>query len=88
MSQQSAATSTSSQASQAPISVGKMWWFAENQADADGMKADLLAKGVIDVELGVPDDNGRIDVIFSLDRDRAREILGFPVANEEWLEAE
>lgn len=88
MSQQSAATSIPSQASPAPINVGKMWWFANDQSEADAMKADLLAKGVIEVELGVPDDSGRIDVIFSLDRGRAREILGFPVADEEWLEAE
>jgi hypothetical protein len=88
MSQQSAATSPVSQDSQAPIKVGKMWWFANSQAEADATKADLLAKGVIDVELGKANERGVIDVIFSLDRDRAREILGFEVAEEEWLEAE
>ena len=88
MSQQSAATSSTPQVNQALINVGKLWWFATDKAEADRMKADLLAKGVIDVQLGEPNDRGLIDLIFSLDRDRAVEILGFPVADEEWLEAE
>jgi hypothetical protein len=88
VSQESAATSPASQASQAPIVVGKMWWFANSQAEADATKANLIDKGVINVELGKPNERGVIDVIFSLDRNRAREILGFEVADEEWLEAE
>jgi hypothetical protein len=88
MSQQSAATSSTQQANQAPINVGKLWWYASDKAEADRMKAGLLEKGVIDVQLGKPNDRGLVDVIFSLDRDRALEILGYPVADEEWLEAE
>lgn len=88
VSQPSAASSPVSQASHSPINVGKMWWFANSQTEADATKADLLAKGVIDVELGKANERGVIDVIFSLDRDRAREILGFEVAEEEWLEEE
>lgn len=84
MGQQSVADAL--QASQTQINVGHMWWRANDQAEADTMKADLLAKGVIEVKLSEPDVTGMHDVLFSLDRDHANEILGYEVGEEEWLD--
>lgn len=88
MSQQTAAASPTSTAGQTPINVGHIWWRAQDQAEADAMKADLLAKGVIEVRVSQPDVSGMHDVFFSLDRDHANEILGYEVEDEEWVEAE
>jgi hypothetical protein len=88
MSQESKAATTTSQAGQAPINVGHIWWRAQDQAEAETMQADLLAKGVIEVRLSEPDVTGMLDVFFSLDRDHANEILGYEVGEEEWLDEE
>ncbi|WP_338924367.1 hypothetical protein V0M98_32670 (plasmid) [Pseudomonas silesiensis] len=88
MSQQSAATSSASQDSQTAVNVGHMWWRASDQAEAETMKAELLEKGVIEVRLSEPDEQGMLDVFFTLDRDHANEILGYEVGDEEWLEVE
>lgn len=88
MSQQSTASTATSQACQTPVNVGHMWWRASDHAEAETMKADLLAKGVIEVRLSEPDEQGMLDVFFTLDRDHANEILGYEVGDEEWLEVE
>jgi hypothetical protein len=72
--------------SDTPINIGHIWWRASDQAEADAMKSDLLAKGVFEVRMSDPDSIGYLDLFFTLDRDRADEILDYAVGEEEWLD--
>lgn len=66
--------------------VGKLWWNADDMAEAQQMQANYLAKGAISVELKPEADRPIVNVIVALDRNRAHEILGYEVGDEEWLD--
>lgn len=63
---------------------GRIWWSAENLAEAQKWQSDLTAKGA-SVELRPESDREVVDVIITLERARANEILGYEVDAEEWL---
>lgn len=67
---------------------GKLWWFADNQQEAEKLKTNLLAKGVEIVELQPEPNSSRVHVHLTLDKGRAKEILGHEPDEEEWLEPE
>lgn len=67
-------------------SIGKLWWSADDVAEAKKWEAEYLAKGAISVELKPESDRSVVDVIITLDRNRATEILGHAVGKEEWLD--
>ena len=65
--------------------IGKIWWSAENLAEAQQWEAALTAKGAR-VELRPESDRAIVHVIITLERARANEIFGYEVGPEEWLE--
>lgn len=68
------------------MTLGKLWWTAENQQEAEKWKADLEAKGATNFELTPQRDGStRVDVLFSVEKERAKEILGYEVEECEWL---
>ncbi len=64
--------------------VGRIWWSADNLAEAQQWEADLTDKGAR-VELRPESDREIVDVIITLERARAKEILGHEVDPEEWM---
>jgi hypothetical protein len=66
--------------------IGKIWWNADNLAEAEQWKTEYLKKGAISVELKPEDDRGIVGVIITLDRNQAEEIFGHEVGDEEWLD--
>lgn len=67
-----------------PKSTGKIWWIADNLVEAKKWEAELVPKGA-SVELKPEAGHVPVDVIITLERDRAAEILGYAVDDEEWL---
>jgi len=65
---------------------GKIWWSADNLAEAKQWETDLLSKGAISVVLKPEDDRENVQVLITLDRSKANEILGYAVDEEEWLD--
>lgn len=69
-----------------PPKLGRIWWAADTPQEAERWQADYLAKGASNVELKPRDDGtSLVDVIITLDRARANEILGYQVEEEEFL---
>ena len=66
--------------------IGKIWWSADDLAQAEQWKTEYLKKGAISVELKPEDDRSIVGVIITLDRTRAEEIFGHEVGDEEWLD--
>lgn len=66
--------------------IGKLWWNADDMTEAKQWATKYLAKGAISVELKPEDDRSVVSVIITLDRNRAKEILGHTVGKEEWLD--
>lgn len=65
----------------------KMWWIADDKAEADRWSADLTAKGAkIEKIEPHPHPSTQLDVIFSLDPARSMEILGRVPDEDEWLD--
>lgn len=76
-----------SSASSSPATeLGKIWWSADNMEQAVSMQAEYLKKGAKAIELHPEDDRPVVAVIITLERSRAKEILGHDVAAEEWLD--
>ncbi len=69
----------------APAPLGRLWWVADNMAEAKEWEAQYLAAGAYSVELKPEADRPMVDVIITLDRSRAPEILGTEPDAEEWL---
>ncbi len=65
---------------------GKIWQIADNAIEAEQWKTELLAKGADHVELKTEINVEQVDVIITLDRARATEILGYDVEESEWLD--
>lgn len=68
------------------VELGKIWWNADTMAAAVSMQAEYLSKGAKAVELLPEDDRPIVGVIITLDKSRAKEILGHDVDQDEWLE--
>ncbi len=68
------------------VAIGKIWWNADNITEAEQWKKDYLARGAQAVELKPEDDRPIVGVFITLDRNRAFEILGCDVGDEEWLD--
>lgn len=65
----------------------KLWWIADDKAEADRWSADLTAKGAkIEKVEPHPAPSTQVDVVFSLDPARSMEILGHVPDVEEWLD--
>lgn len=65
----------------------KLWWIADDKAEADRWSAELTEKGAKIVKIQPhPAPSTQIDVVFSLDPAKAVEILGRVPDEEEWLE--
>lgn len=70
------------------VTLGKLWWNADNMQEAKEWEVDLLKRGVLAVELQPESDSARVQVLISLDRSRADAIMGYPVEESEWLDLE
>jgi hypothetical protein len=66
----------------------QLWWIAENEAEAEKWLRDLTDKGCTLVKKETRQDDGRVDVVFRLNKARALEALGYLPEDEEWLEAD
>ncbi|WP_455233590.1 hypothetical protein [Geopseudomonas aromaticivorans] len=64
---------------------GRIWWCADNMAEAQRWKADLLNKGALSVELKPEEGREVVDVIITLERVKAAEILGGEIDDEQWM---
>lgn len=67
------------------VELGRLWWCADNMEEALCWQSNYLGRGAIAVELRPEDDRSIVDVFITLDRSRAREVLGQEVGDEEWL---
>jgi hypothetical protein len=67
------------------VKLGRIWWSADNAAQAASMKEKYLKAGATDVCLEPEDDRPIVDVYITLDRARAKEILGVEPGPEEWM---
>lgn len=65
--------------------VGRLWWSADNLAEAQQWQRDFMAKGALAVELKPEDDRAVVDVIITLRVSMASEVVGYEVQPEEWL---
>ena len=67
---------------------GTLWWSADNMGEADKWVKGLSAKGCRIVKVDPEDDRSVVHVVFELPKDRAKEILGYEPAEEEWVDQE
>ncbi len=68
---------------------GSIWHIADSAAEAEKWRKKYLANGATSVRIEAhPDRSGRHDVVIRLARERANEILGYEVGEEEWLTEE
>lgn len=67
------------------VKLGRIWWSADNAAEASDWQKKYLAAGAVDVRLEPEDDRPIVHVYITLDRARAKEILGHEPGPEEWL---
>lgn len=71
-----------------PRSIGQIWWSADNAQQANQWRHDLEARGALDVELKPEPDRPIVDVIITLWRETAKDVLGHEPGDEEWLDTE
>lgn len=69
----------------ADSNVGRIWWCADNMEEALKWRRDMQAKGA-HVVLDPEKDRPIVDVLITLERGRAAEILGMEPGAEEWLD--
>lgn len=65
--------------------IGQLWWIADDEADEKKMIADLVAKGCTILKVQEYEGMKQRDIIFSLPKAKASEMLGYQVEHEEWL---
>lgn len=68
---------------------GKLWWIAENDDELqEWVDQYFMQDGVSVLNLArLPKDDGRIQVVFELEKLHARRLLGYTPEKEEWLES-
>jgi hypothetical protein len=68
------------------MALGKLWWIANDHWEATRWKKEFTNKGAANVEL-IPayDGTGAVDVVITVDRGTASEVLGRPVVETDWL---
>lgn len=68
------------------MALGKLWWIANDHWEATRWKKELTNRGVSNVEL-IPayDGTGAVDVVITVDRKNASEVIGRPIAATDWL---
>jgi len=67
------------------MSIGRLWWSADNLKEALQWQSECLAKGAVAVELKPENDRAVVDVIITLDKSTANNVVGYDVEPEEWL---
>lgn len=68
------------------MTIGKLWWNADNLAEAQQWQAEYVAKGALLVELKPEADRAVVDVLITLHKERAKEIFGYEPEDSEWLD--
>lgn len=63
--------------------IKKMWWIADDQADAKKMATELLEKGALNIRICGEDPIG---VFFSVDTNTVEDVLGYVPDEDEYLE--
>lgn len=66
----------------------RLWWIAEDAAEADRWVTELTAKGCTLIKREENIDRPRVSVVFSLNKNRAQEVLGYQPEETEWLDPE
>lgn len=64
---------------------GKLWWIADNKAEAEKWIEELPAKGCTITLVDPEKSSDRVHVIFELPKAKAKEILGYEPDEESWL---
>lgn len=64
---------------------GTLWWSADNMEEAKAWEEKYLGLGADKVELKPDTNSERVQVLITLNRGRANEIMGYEVEEEEWL---
>lgn len=67
------------------MSIGRLWWSADNLKEALQWQSEYLEKGALAVELKPENDRAVVDVLITLDMSTASHVLGYEVQPEEWL---
>lgn len=67
----------------APV-MGRLWWSADNIEEARHWETCYTSKGA-QVKLIPEDDRPIVDVLITLERSKAKEIMGYDVEEHEWL---
>lgn len=67
------------------MSLGTVWFIADNQQEALQWQSEYLAKGAISVECRPQGVYEQVDVLITLDRDNSYGILGYDVEDYEWM---
>lgn len=66
------------------VKLGRIWWSADNATEAAAWKEKYMKAGATSVHLEYEADRPIVDVYITLDRARAKEILGVEPGPEEW----
>jgi hypothetical protein len=66
--------------------IGKIWWIADTLAEATAWQTKYLAAGALAVRFEPQTKSSLIDVVISMYRDTADEVLGYHLDECEWLE--
>lgn len=65
--------------------IGRLWWSADNMAEAGSWKAKYEAAGALFVAMDPAIDAPRVRVLLVLEKAKAAAILGYEPEAEEWL---
>ncbi len=67
---------------------GKLWWIADNDTELNEWQDAYFSSPDIKVlkTARIPKENGRVQVVFELNRVDAPRLLGYTPNNLEWLE--
>ncbi len=65
--------------------MGRLWWTANDTKELYSMVGTITQKGMVITRIERRSEGTIYDVIFELEKARASELLGYDVADEEWL---
>lgn len=68
------------------MTIGKLWWNADNIEEAQRWEQEYLTKGALLVELKPEEDRPIVTVLITLHKEQATAICGYEVEEEEWLD--